>query len=360
MEEERGGRRGTETPYQQWQKGEGIPINRSSFVADLHTLEVAPWLRIGQHGAFVNLGNQESGDGYVLEIAPGGETKVQRHLFEVSLYVVSGRGATTIWQPGSRKQTVEWQAGSVFSPPLNCFYQHFNLDGQAPARLFGLSTAPRMINVFRSPDFVFSVDFAFVDRYNAEDDYFTDPGEHLGWRRWRTNFIPDIRAFKLDDYKERGAGGTNMHFSLANNSMGGHVSDFPSATYKMAHRHGVGPHLIILSGVGYSLFWLKGEERRRVDWKDGAVVVPEAMEYHQHFNTGPTNARYLVFSGGGGGAMGGRGGDPESPPPTAVSEREGGLQIDDADEDPAIYEEFAQECAKHAATPALPRPAYRR
>jgi len=32
-----------------------------------------------------------------------------------------------------------------------------------------------------------------------------------------------------------------------------------------------------------------------VDWKDGAVLSPKEMEYHQHFNTGPTPARYLAL-----------------------------------------------------------------
>ncbi len=74
---------------------------------------------------------------------------------------MAGRGATTLWQAGSdRKQTVEWQRGSVFSPPLNCFYQHFNLDGQSPARLFSVTHCPTVINsigeVLNSVDFVFN------------------------------------------------------------------------------------------------------------------------------------------------------------------------------------------------------------
>jgi hypothetical protein len=356
-----------ETAYGKWQAAEGLPVNKGSFVADLHTLAVAPWERTGQKGAFVNLGNQENGDGYVLEIAPGGETKVQRHLFEVSLFVLDGRGATTIWQAGgSKKQTVEWEAGAVFSPPLNCFYQHFNLDGQAPARMFGLSTAPRMINLFRSSDLVFNASYVFTDRYDASDDYFTNPGEHTGWRRWRTNFIPDIRSFKLDDYKQRGAGGSNMHFVLSSNAMGGHVSEFPPATYKKGHRHGVGPHLIIIGGSGYSLFWFKGEPRRRVDWKDGTVLVPEAGEYHQHFNTSPNFGRYLVLTANAGGGGEGRSGatmtgeNPDDPPPTATSEAEGGTQVEYEDEDPAIYEEFEAACKEQGAVPQLPRPNYRR
>lgn len=358
MEEQRNGGWGQRaTAYQEWKRGEGIPEHRGSYVSDLHTAEVGEWPRFGQRGAFVSLSDQSRVDGYLLEMAPGGQTEVQHHLFEVSLYVLHGRGATSFWQtPDGKKQTVEWERGSVFSPPLNCYYQHFNLDGQQPARMFALATAPAVINLFRHAEFVFSDRYTFADRYNLEEDYFSDPGKHLGWRQYRTNFIPDIRAFKLDDYKERGAGGTNMHFALANNSTGGFVSEFPPATYKMAHRHGHGPHVILLNGQGYSLFWFPGQEKRKVDWKDGTILVPQAMEFHQHFNTGSTHARYLVFSGGGGGETV-REGD-RTLTATAISTRDGGNQIAYEDEDPDIYELFEAECARSGATPKLPRPAY--
>jgi hypothetical protein len=147
-----------------------------------------------------------------------------------------------------------------------------------------------------------------------------------------------------------------MHFALANNSMGGFVSEFPPATYKLAHRHGHGPHVTLLDGQGYSLFWYPGEKPRKVDWKDGTVMVPQAMEFHQHFNTGATNARYLVFSGGAGGEMV-RDGDRQLTA-TAISVLEGGDQIPYNYENPEIYNLFAQECAKNHATPKLERPQY--
>src|SRR5438309_7617141 len=85
MTEEQNGRGGwgaRVTPYDEWQKREGIPIYRGSHVPDLHTADVAPWPRIGQKGAFVNLANQQQNDGWVMEIAPGGQTEVLHHLFE--------------------------------------------------------------------------------------------------------------------------------------------------------------------------------------------------------------------------------------------------------------------------------------
>ena len=124
----------TESPYQKWQKTEEIPIYTGSYVPDLYHLELGPWERTGTKGAFINLAEQQDDDGWLIELPPSGQSAPQHHLFEALVYIVAGRGATTFWQPGSdRKQTVEWQRGSVFSPPLNCYYQHFNLDGQQPA-----------------------------------------------------------------------------------------------------------------------------------------------------------------------------------------------------------------------------------
>lgn len=354
MEETEGrrdGRRDPEaTPYRLWQQAEGIPINRGAFVTNLHTAEVADWPRFGQKGAFVNLADQEHDDGYVLEIAAGGETKVQHHLFEVLLYVLSGRGATTFWQKGSKKQTVEWQRGSVFSPPLNCYYQHFNLDGQQPARLFAVTSAPTMINLYRNPAFIFDDDFVFADRYDVRDDYFTDPGRSLGTRVWKTNFIPDVRAFKLDEWPEHGPSAI-LNFELANNGLAAHIMESPAATYPKAHRHNVGAHVIVLDGKGYSLLWYEGHEKEmtRVDWTDGTVLSPREMEFHQHLNTSPQPVRFLAFRLGGIDLR------------ASVRSEDWRRQIDGIpyeSQDPEIYETFSRECEKNGAKVMLPRPSY--
>ena len=126
---------GAKTPYDRWEVGEGIPTYTGAYVSDLYNCEVKPWARFGQKGAIANLAGQQQDDGWIIEIAPGGQTDPVHHMFEATYFVVSGQGATTFWQPGKPKQTVEWKEGSLFSPPLNAYYQHFNHDGQKPARL---------------------------------------------------------------------------------------------------------------------------------------------------------------------------------------------------------------------------------
>ncbi|MPZ15894.1 MAG: ethanolamine ammonia lyase-activating protein [Chloroflexi bacterium] len=346
MEESARSRR--ESVYKSWQKGEGIPIYTGSYLTDLYTANVTPWARIGQRGAFVNLADQEQDDAYILEIAPGQQTERIHHLFEAGIFVLSGRGATTFWQEGGSRQTVEWQRGSFFSPPLNCYYQHYNLDGQQPTRIFVVTNAPMIMNLFRSSDFVFDDRYVFADRYGGEDSYFSDAGHAIHEQLWKTNFVPDIRSFTLRDNPGRGVGNIRMGFLLANNQMAAHCSDFPPGKYKMGHRHGVGAHVIVLNGLGYSLLWFEGEtERRKAYWKDGSVLSPKEGEYHQHFNTGPTPARYLAFRLG-------------SLDTQRSQEDRRPQQIDYTDEDPAIYEDYVAECERHGAKVDIPQPAYRR
>jgi quercetin dioxygenase-like cupin family protein len=340
----RGVRRGS--PYQQWQQGEGIPVYRGAYIENLYTLALAPWSRMGQNGAFVNLAEQEADDAYVVEIAPGGQTAVQHHFFEATVYILSGRGATTLWQEGGKKQTLEWQQGSIFSPPLNCSYQHFNLDGEQPARLFAVTGAPTMMNLVRNPHFIFHCPYAFTDRYGGQDDYFTSPGhrDETRAREWVTNFIPDIRAFHLDENDPRGLGSFRMGFTLGGNQMVGHSSGWPPGTYLYGHRHGPGAHVVILEGQGYSLLWFEGEPRQQVYWQDGSVLSPQDWQYHQHFNTGPGPVRYVAF----------RMGDLDPRKPGAPD------QIGPDQEGPAIYAQYVAECAKNGVQVTMPPPNQRR
>jgi hypothetical protein len=70
--------------------------------------------------------------------------------------------------------------------------------------------------------------------------------------------------------------------------------------------------------------------------------------YHQHFNTGPTPARYLAFKHEVALIRNAQG------VPTAwISTRIGGDQLDYADERPEIRRMFTQELAKHGMQPRM-------
>lgn len=351
------GGRLVETAYQRWQRGEGMPVYKGSSISDLYSLELGLWERMGQRAAFVNLAAQEQDDGWVIEIAPRGQTEVLHHAFEAMILVLEGRGATTFWQSNTEKQTVEWQRGSLFAPPLNCHYQHFNLEGDEPARLWAVTAAPMMLNIVRDPGFVFDNSYVFADRYNGEQDFFTDPG-HRDGGSWCTNFVPDVRTFELGtSMSRRGMGVQSIQFVLGNNSMQCHISQWPSGTYKKAHCHGVGAHVTILKGQGYTLLWSEGEPYTRVDWKEGTVLSPRDGEYHQHFNTGPEACSFLAL----------RLGDLDSSKGAARLRYKPEYRQDSEDfdggipyevEDPAIYDTWLEECRKNGVTPQLLRPEY--
>jgi uncharacterized RmlC-like cupin family protein len=284
----------------------------------------------------------------IMEIPPGGQLNPEHHMYEIMVFVLTGRGATTVWGPDVPKRTVEWKAGSLFAPPLNTWYQHYNASGTEPARLLAVTRQPKIFELYRSPEFVYNCDFVFSDRFAGQEDYFTDPGNRLKRLVWKTNFVPDVRSFALEEYPERGPG-FNMKFVLSDNSMISHVSEFPIATYKKAHRHGPGAHVVIIGGEGYSLLWFQGDkERTRVDWKDGAILSPAAQMYHQHFNTGATPARYLALRLGGNA-------NPAFRPRRMANDadhwaRRSREQIEYEQEDPAIREEYLAEIAKHGLT----------
>ena len=147
-----------------------------------------------------------------------------------------------------------------------------------------------MINLYEDPAFVFGLDYDFKDRFNGEPDYYSGKGEQAGFLL-KTNMVPDAVNLPLVEARERGAGGGHIRFNMAKGSLPSHISQFPVGTYKKAHAHGPGAHVVVLTGEGYSLMWPAGEEPRRYDWRPGTMIVPPNAWFHQHFNTGPTPAR---------------------------------------------------------------------
>ncbi len=336
--------------YEHWQKSEGAPVVSGFYIQDLNTLELGRWERKGGFvsGAIVNLeGTGGVNDMHVVEIAPGGASTPDRHIYEAMIYVLSGRGSTQVWYDDRRKASFEWGPGSLFAVPINASYRIFNSSGVQPARYVAVTNAPTIISLFHNHGFVFDNPYQFEDRFGGEHDFFAGEGTLHRGRTLETNFVPNVHTIQLHDWKARGGGGTNVMIELAQNSMGAHVSQFKPGTYKKAHRHGPGAHVIILDGVGFSLLWREGDEsRQKCDWRPGAVVVPPENWFHEHFNSGPDPARYLALRFTGlhfkqRGAHQSGGAD--------VSVKLGGAQIEYEDEDPAIHELFERELASHGA-----------
>ena len=94
----------------------------------------------------------ETVDAYMQIIPPGSRSGKHRHLAEECLYVLEGRGYdlhqdcdveiidTYRWQPQSEIKRFEWEAGDVIYIPPCTIHQHFNGDGESPARFLSATS----------------------------------------------------------------------------------------------------------------------------------------------------------------------------------------------------------------------------
>jgi len=289
-------------PYLDWVKKEGIPVVED-FGVDLFKVPTGPWARLGVKAAAVHLkGRGDFVNMFVLDVPPGGAIEPQRHLYEEVVYVLEGHGSTAIEAADGRKHTFEWGPRSVFAIPLNARYRHFNGTGAGRALLVATTSLPAVLNMFHNEAFVFDNPWSFGERMGG-DKYFSGEGDFIAVRpgnhMWETNFVPDLAAIELQAWAERGAGGKNIMFILADGTMHAHISEMPVGTYKKAHRHGADFHVMCVTGDGYSLLWYEGDaDFRRVDWKHGTVFAPPERMFHQHFNAGANPARYFATAYG--------------------------------------------------------------
>jgi quercetin dioxygenase-like cupin family protein len=344
--------------YLDWVEREGIPISED-YGIDLFKVPTAHWPRYGVNGAAVHLkGRGDFANMFLLDIAPGASTALQRHLYEEVIYVLEGSGSTQLEFNDGRKKSFEWGARSLFAIPLNARHRHFNASGRVRALLVSTTDLPLVMNTFHNERFVFDTDFEFGDRagkneyYSGEGDLITvRPGNHM----WETNFVPDLASIELKSWGDRGAGGTNIMFVLADGTMHAHISEMPVGTYKKGHRHGPGFHVMCVTGGGYSLLWFADEKDfRRIDWGHGVVFPPADRQFHQHFNTSNYPARYLATGVGGlrypltmtqrRSLLGAKPGDKAA---VSTSLKDGGDQIEYEDQDPRIHRLWLAEMQKN-------------
>jgi uncharacterized RmlC-like cupin family protein len=285
-------------PYLEWVEKEGIPVVED-FGVNLFDVQPGPWARFDAQGAVVHLkGRGDFMSMFVIEMKPGTATAPQRHLYEETVYVLAGYGSTKVVAGNGKEYTFEWGVGSLFVIPLNATFRHFNGSGIESTRMVCSTTAPAAFNMFHSEAFVFDNPCTFPERM-GDDRYFNGDGDYIpirpGLNIWETNFVPNLMSLTLTEWGARGVGSTNINLIMADSVMHVHTSEMPVGTYKKAHRHDPGAHVMCVTGKGYSLGWYKGEsDMIRVDWTHGVVFAPPDNMFHQHFNAGPTPARYLA------------------------------------------------------------------
>ncbi len=345
--------------YDQWMHSLGLPVYTGFFITDTRTLELGHWEARGCDAAFIQLAGQEGvSEARVSEIAPGGSTKPIKLAMDEVVYVLQGRGVTSVWGREGDRRTFEWHPRSMFVIPHNCWHEFHNMQGNQAVRLLHYNYLPLGMSVINDPDFFFNNPFdQAAEHFLADAGFYStariqcDPNSSFwGYRLglWSGNFFPDMQVWdKLDANTGRGAGGSSIMIKFPSSEMSCHMSVFPARTYKKAHRHGPGRVIVIPGGEGYSVMWQEGQEKVLVPWHEASLFVPPGKWFHQHFNLGAEPARYLAFH-----------------PPLQFHgyaekvEDRARDQIEYPNEDPWVREYFESELGKRGLTSLMPERAY--
>ena len=348
------------TPYDAFMESEGIPVFRDIGISKVQNLPLFPWKRTGGKGHFIQLLGTETKWGcFVVEVPPAGALHAQRHMYEEIYLVVEGRGTTEVWQEGdSKKHVFEWQAGSMFSIPMNAWFRIVNATSGGALLLAG-NTAPNVLNMLNNHDAVFNNAFIFRDRFNGADDFFKardeiepDPVRGLAMRR--TNFIPDVVNCELPLDNRRSPGWRRVEPFMTNNCFYFWIGQHEHGRYSKAHAHTSAAVLICLKGKGYTYTWPEkvgerpwetghADQVKRVDYEPVGLVTAApggARWYHQHFSAGHDPLRLTAWFG-----PHNPGRDPGAPGAkhsdyTAMDITEGGTSIPYWMEDPHIRREY--------------------
>lgn len=306
------------SPYERFMREQGIPIYRGMGVRDVRELTLAPWARMGGQAAFINLDGMEAKWGmYLVEVPGRGELAPERHIYEELFYVVEGRGSTEVWTDGSPRHAFEWQAGTLFSVPMNAWHRLLNASS-GPALVLVATTAPPVINMFDNERFVFDNAFEFSDRYDGREEFFRVNDEfepHPGFRRamLRSAVIPDIVNCYLPLDNQRAPGFRWVTTVMASNTeFNPFIAEYPAGRYSKGHYHSAGAVLICLRGTGYTYTWPSElgihpweegnvEQVKRQDYVPGGLVSAAPGPgnwFHQHFGVAKDVFRVFKISTG--------------------------------------------------------------
>jgi quercetin dioxygenase-like cupin family protein len=358
-------------PYDRFMEAEGIPCYRGIGVRRVQDLPLAPWKRLGGRGTYIQLFGTEGLWGmYVVEVPPRGALNIDRHIYEKNVLVVEGRGSTEVWQEGqAKRQTFEWQRGSLFTVPLNCSHRFVNATS-SPALLLCGTTAPNVMNLYDNVDFIFNCPYQFTDRYSGADDYFKnnedilpDPIRGLAMRR--TNFVPDVINCELPLDNRRSPGYRRVEPNMGGNRFYLWIGQHETGRYSKAHKHESAAVLVCLKGKGYTYTWpaVLGQQPweggfqdkvLRQDYEPIGLVSAAPMSgewFHQHFGVSKDPLRVTAWHGPNNqrSRRAGRPGE-QLMDYGAIDLKKGGSAIPYCDEDPHLRAEFAETLAKEGVS----------
>jgi uncharacterized RmlC-like cupin family protein len=114
------------------------PLTGLSVPEDLRDIELVerPWRN--NKGLWFELAGNNVLSAHLAELSPSGNSVRHRHTTEAYIYIVAGHGFSIVNYDGEPEERVEWSEGSLFSPPVWAWHQHFNADPDAPARYLAI------------------------------------------------------------------------------------------------------------------------------------------------------------------------------------------------------------------------------
>jgi hypothetical protein len=352
------------SPYDRFVEAEGIPLHRGVAFNRVQDLELGEWKRMGGRGAYLQPNGTEDAWGmYLVQIRPGGALAVERHLYQETLYALQGSGVTESWEgEGDRVSAFEWEAGSLFSIPLNSFHRICNASLLEPALLLAGTSAPGVVNLFADPAFVFDCPYGFGLRAKAQQTGRKGDGEPERLDP-PLPIMPRLVDVRLPD--PVGSHGPRRTLELdLSEGFGQILIEQGVGSYPAAATFPAGTVLICLSGEGYSYGWPaatgkrpwqqgEGDRVRRHDYQTGSVVsaAPLADDwFHQDFAVGHGPLRLLAWLG-----------PPKWPAPVAPGARErvgrkdvggrsrlplAGATIPHRQEDPRVRENYLEQLGR--------------
>lgn len=110
------------------------PIEGLVVPGDLRKMELPerPWRN--NRGLWFKLSQNNVLEAHLAEIPPGSHTTRHRHTTEAFIYIVKGHGYSIVNFEGEPEERIDWSEGTLFSPPMWAWHQHFNLDPNDTAR----------------------------------------------------------------------------------------------------------------------------------------------------------------------------------------------------------------------------------
>lgn len=117
--------------------------DKTNFVKDVRAAEVVLWEERGEGNAsmYFDMGGNTVLEPHISEFEVGSYKLGHRHPYEAIIVTLNGKGYSLAEKEklkDSEAAKIDWQAGSVVSPPFFWFHQHFNT-GTTKARYLALT-----------------------------------------------------------------------------------------------------------------------------------------------------------------------------------------------------------------------------